>query len=187
VFFCIVGESVLPLNLGPAVPLPGRLVVTLDGGHRFAIAACHHVVARNAETFEIFDRSFCTPLTQRHVVLLGAAFVGVAGDNCLCVGLDQGIGVAAEHGLHVASDARAVEIEVDRLELALDRLPEGMRRVLVLHDVEGYTHEEIGELTGVTSGTSKSQLFKARSKMRHMLSHIVAPHEERKESGTWST
>lgn len=75
----------------------------------------------------------------------------------------------------------------DRLELALDRLPEGMRRVLVLHDVEGYTHEEIGELTGVTSGTSKSQLFKARSKMRHMLSHIVAPHEERKESGTWST
>jgi RNA polymerase sigma-70 factor (ECF subfamily) len=56
-----------------------------------------------------------------------------------------------------------------RLETALDRLPEGMRQVLILHDVEGYTHEEIGETLGVTSGTSKSQLFKARAKMRAML------------------
>ncbi|MDT8367938.1 MAG: RNA polymerase sigma factor [Longimicrobiales bacterium] len=56
-----------------------------------------------------------------------------------------------------------------RLESALDRLPEGMREVIILHDVEGYTHEEIGEVLGVTSGTSKSQLFKARAKMRDML------------------
>jgi len=57
----------------------------------------------------------------------------------------------------------------DLLERAMDRLPEGMREVLILHDVEGYTHEEIGEFLGVTSGTSKSQLFKARSKMRELL------------------
>lgn len=56
-----------------------------------------------------------------------------------------------------------------RLERALDRLPDRMRRVLILHDVEGYTHEEIGEALGVTPGTSKSQLFKARVKMREML------------------
>ena len=42
-----------------------------------------------------------------------------------------------------------------RLEHALDGLPEGMRRVLILHDVEGYTHEEIGDVLGVTAGTSK--------------------------------
>lgn len=59
-----------------------------------------------------------------------------------------------------------------RLEWALDQLPEGMRRVLILHDVEGYTHEEIGDLLGVTSGTSKSQLFKARAKMRLMLTPL---------------
>lgn len=53
-----------------------------------------------------------------------------------------------------------------RLERALDQLPDGMRQVLILHDVEGYTHDEIGEVLGVTSGTSKSQLFKARAKMR---------------------
>ncbi len=65
-----------------------------------------------------------------------------------------------------------------RLERAMDRLPEGMRRVLILHDVEGYTHEEIGELVGITSGTSKSQLFKARAKMRDMLTDVRASEEE---------
>ena len=59
-----------------------------------------------------------------------------------------------------------------RLEQALDRLPEGMRRVLILHDVEGYTHEEIGNVLGVTSGTSKSQLFKARAKLRNLLADL---------------
>ncbi|MHB1170526.1 MAG: RNA polymerase sigma factor, partial [Longimicrobiales bacterium] len=56
------------------------------------------------------------------------------------------------------------------LERALRRLPDGMRQVLVLHDVEGYTHDEIGAAIGISPGTSKSQLFKARAKMREMLS-----------------
>jgi RNA polymerase sigma-70 factor (ECF subfamily) len=59
-----------------------------------------------------------------------------------------------------------------KLERALDALPEGMRRVLILHDVEGYTHEEIGDSLGVTPGTSKSQLFKARAKMRELLTSL---------------
>lgn len=64
----------------------------------------------------------------------------------------------------------------DRLQVALDRLPDGMRQVIILHDVEGYTHEEIGDLLGVAAGTSKSQLFKARAKMREMLQALdVAP------------
>lgn len=56
-----------------------------------------------------------------------------------------------------------------RLQQAIDALPTRMRRVLVLHDIEGYTHEEIGALLGVTPGTSKSQLFKARAKLREQL------------------
>jgi RNA polymerase sigma-70 factor, ECF subfamily len=56
-----------------------------------------------------------------------------------------------------------------RLERALEQLPEGMRRVLVLHDIEGYTHAEIGALLGVAPGTCKSQLFKARARMRALL------------------
>ena len=59
-----------------------------------------------------------------------------------------------------------------RLEWALDLLPERMRKVLILHDVEGYTHDEIGELLGTAAGTSKSQLFKARAKMRVLLKNL---------------
>jgi RNA polymerase sigma-70 factor, ECF subfamily len=55
------------------------------------------------------------------------------------------------------------------LERALATLPDGMRQVLVLHDIEGYTHEEIATFLGVTAGTSKSQLFKARARMRRTL------------------
>lgn len=76
--------------------------------------------------------------------------------------------------------ARATDQPVLRIELerALRRLPPGMRQVLVLHDVEGYTHDEIAEAMGISAGTSKSQLFKARAKMREMLS---APSREVKE------
>lgn len=72
-----------------------------------------------------------------------------------------------------------------RLEKAMDRLPEGMRRVLILHDVEGYTHQDIGKMLGVTAGTSKSQLFKARAKMRQWLGSVHEPrHEQEREA--WS-
>jgi len=66
----------------------------------------------------------------------------------------------------------------DLLERAMDQLPDGMRQVLTLHDVEGYTHEEIGEFLGVTAGTSKSQLFKARAKMRELLRPALAKEAE---------
>jgi RNA polymerase sigma-70 factor, ECF subfamily len=53
-----------------------------------------------------------------------------------------------------------------RLTSAIAALPEGTRRVFVMHDVEGFTHEEISEALGVAVGTSKSQLFRAREKLR---------------------
>lgn len=65
-----------------------------------------------------------------------------------------------------------------KLQRALDALPDGMRRVLILHDVEGYTHDEIGSVLGVTSGTSKSQLFKARAKMRELLASVSGDAKE---------
>ncbi len=55
------------------------------------------------------------------------------------------------------------------VERALARLPTRQRTVLVLHDVEGYTHEEIGELLGIVAGTSKSQLAHAREALRSVL------------------
>ena len=54
----------------------------------------------------------------------------------------------------------------DKLARAVDVLPEGYRTVFILHDLEGYTHEEIGEMLGIKGGTSKSQLFRARARLR---------------------
>ncbi|HVZ78578.1 MAG TPA: RNA polymerase sigma factor [Gemmatimonadaceae bacterium] len=73
----------------------------------------------------------------------------------------------------------AVDTDPDRsfvmasIEEATARLSPGARAVFLLHDVEGYTHEEIAAELGITSGGSKSQLFKARAKLRRMLAHLV--------------
>ncbi len=55
------------------------------------------------------------------------------------------------------------------LEDAITRLPPGARRVFVLHDVEGYKHEEIADMLGVTSGATKAQLHRARLLLREAL------------------
>lgn len=55
------------------------------------------------------------------------------------------------------------------LERALAALPHGYREVLVLHDIEGLSHEDIGALLGITAGGSKSQLSRARAAMRRQL------------------
>lgn len=56
------------------------------------------------------------------------------------------------------------------LEKAIAALPPGARRIFVLHDVEGYRHEEIAEQLGITSGGSKAQLHRARLLLREALS-----------------
>jgi RNA polymerase sigma-70 factor (ECF subfamily) len=60
-----------------------------------------------------------------------------------------------------------------RLRRAIDGLPDGYRTVFVMHDVEGYTHEEIASALGIQSGTSKAQLFRARAKLRTELADFA--------------
>lgn len=69
----------------------------------------------------------------------------------------------------VAGPAPRERVDPLDLERAIRGLPPGYRTVLILHDVEGYRHEEIAERLGITSGTSKSQLFHARRAMRAAL------------------
>ena len=61
------------------------------------------------------------------------------------------------------------------LERAIARLPAGCRAAFLLHDVEGLEHREVAEVLGVSEGTSKSQVHKARMKLRAMLGAVVAP------------
>lgn len=61
------------------------------------------------------------------------------------------------------------------LENAIQQLPEGYKNVFVLHDVEGYEHEEVARILGCSVGTSKSQLHKARLKLRKLLGKKANP------------
>ena len=83
-----------------------------------------------------------------------------------------------ELGLDQTPEIGAVPIRADpdlkaRLHGAIDALPEGYKAVFVMHDVEGYTHEEIGTMLGIQSGTSKAQLFRARAKLRQSLADFA--------------
>lgn len=59
------------------------------------------------------------------------------------------------------------------IDAAAAKLSPGARTVFLMHDVEGYTHEEIARELGITPGGSKSQLFKARARLRRLLAHVV--------------
>lgn len=74
---------------------------------------------------------------------------------------EYALAAAAIHAVHPAT-------KMD-LDAAIARLPEGARKIFVLHDVEGWTHEEIAEQMGLVPGTSKSQLSRARAALRRML------------------
>jgi len=79
-----------------------------------------------------------------------------------------------EEAVSVGKSTRRADPDLrDRLYRAIDALPEGYRTVFVLHDVEGYTHEEIGQMLGVQSGTSKAQLFRARARLRESLADFA--------------
>ncbi len=81
----------------------------------------------------------------------------------------RGRWVMAELDVETPTHAPADVLDSMDLERALTELPAGSRAVFVLHDVEGFTHEEIAVQLGCTAGTSKSQLFRARRALRRLL------------------
>ncbi len=86
------------------------------------------------------------------------------------------------HGREIAGDelpevmtpTRDAEPDLKlRLRRAIEGLPDGYRTVFVMHDVEGYTHEEIATALGIQAGTSKAQLFRARARLRTELAEFA--------------
>lgn len=74
---------------------------------------------------------------------------------------------------------------LDRVNLdnALEQLPDGYREMFILHDVEGYEHNEIADILGCSVGNSKSQLFKARLRLRSLLREALRSRaRERRQS-----
>ena len=83
-----------------------------------------------------------------------------------------------EHAESLGSTPRRADPDLrQRLYAAIDDLPKGYRTVFVMHDVEGFTHEEIATALGIQAGTSKAQLFRARARLREVLADFA---------GAWS-
>jgi RNA polymerase sigma-70 factor (ECF subfamily) len=104
--------------------------------------------------------------TWLHRLAIDAVLDAPKVDGSAVVDIEPGSS-ASETGNDVASAPHYAE----RLDLseAIDRLPEGARTMFVLHDVEGYKHEEIAEIFGITVGRSKAQLRRARLLVRETL------------------
>lgn len=74
----------------------------------------------------------------------------------------------------LGSESREAEPDLkERLRRAIDALPEHGRVVFLMHDLEGYTHEEIGGVLGIPTGTSKARLFRARAALRDELADFA--------------
>jgi RNA polymerase sigma-70 factor (ECF subfamily) len=75
---------------------------------------------------------------------------------------------------------------VDHMNLsrAIEQLPDGYKEMFILHDVEGYEHHEIAAILGCTSGNSKSQLYKARVRLRELLQEAFRSRAREKRQST---
>jgi RNA polymerase sigma-70 factor, ECF subfamily len=97
---------------------------------------------------------------------------------------DAGSDEDVSMGERLGREDRHLSSSIDRvaLEMAINRLAPGYRIVLVLHDIEGYEHSEIAELMGCSIGNTKSQLHKARLRLRQLLREEAAPAERAKHT-----
>ena len=76
------------------------------------------------------------------------------------------------HTKHMVVDW-STDLDVEYLEKAINALPEGYRAVFVMIEVEGYSHKEVAEMLGISVGTSKSQLFYAKKRLRKSISTLL--------------
>jgi RNA polymerase sigma-70 factor (ECF subfamily) len=133
------------------------------------------------------DETLARDFTQDTFVRAFAKLADYRGDASLATWLHTIATSVILNGLKKVKRVRTYEIETEELPerpvsrresepdlkremaAAIDDLPPGYRMVFVMHDVEGYTHDEIGEALGIQPGTSKAQLFRARARLRESL------------------
>jgi len=111
--------------------------------------------------------------TWLHRLAVNVVLMHLRKKNLATVSLEESLEPQQEDGPKKDVGARdnmlAGTIDRVNLERAVDSLPRGYRLIFVLHDVEGYEHNEIAEMMGCSIGNSKSQLHKARMKLRDFL------------------
>jgi len=131
---------------------------------------------------DVIQDVFVKVFTNLHTLDEDKAFVGwlyrITVNTCLSylrshkklrqktIPLDDVQGMVAD-----SEPSAAQKAENKILEQTIQKLPPRLKSVFLLHDVQGFKHQEIAHILGCTVGTSKSQLFKARKKMRKLLEH----------------
>ena len=129
-------------------------------------------------TQEVFLTVFRRLATFRGDAALSTWIHRIAVNRCVDYLRSRGAGFADasreldDQILPAGAPRRMERLLVDRLDLeqAIASLPDGYRAAFVLHDVEGLRHAEVGDALGIAPGTSKSQVHKARLRLRELLS-----------------
>ena len=193
----MVSEARRRRNLGPWSPVDDRtLIARVLAGDPIAERALY-----NAHVDRVFrlvfrlagDRDRAEDYTQETFIRAFAKLGEFRGEAALSTWICSIAVSVALNGLRKVKRLRNREVELEvvepalpgatapaaepdlkaRMAQAIDGLPEGYRTVFLMHDVEGYTHEEIGRTLGVQTGTSKAQLFRARAKLRTALADFA--------------
>ena len=111
--------------------------------------------------------------TWLHRLAVNVVLMHLRKKNLATVSLEESLEPQQEDGpkkdVGTRDNLLAGTIDRVNLERAIGSLPRGYRVIFVLHDVEGYEHNEIAEMMGCSIGNSKSQLHKARMKLRDLL------------------
>jgi len=110
--------------------------------------------------------------TWLHRMAVNVVLMRLRKKNLPIVPLDDSLDTEEEAPKkELGADDQALTGSIDRMELqrSIEALPPGYRSIFVLHDVEGFEHNEIAEMVGCSIGNSKSQLHKARMKLRELL------------------
>ena len=124
--------------------------------------------------------------TWLHRLAFNIVLMRLRKRTCQIVSMDEALEPGQTvPGLHeyIGGQDQRLSGAVDRMDLerALKQLPPGYRAVFVLHDVQGYEHNEIAAMRGCSMGNSKSQLHKARARLRQLLETAVTEKSDRVE------
>ncbi len=134
------------------------------------------------------DADLASDCTQETFIKVFDKLATFRGDSALSTWITSVAYSVVYNGLRRVKRARATEVDLEvaewtpaktggaaepdlkvSLRRAIDNLPDGYRTVFVMHDMEGYTHDEIASSLGIQEGTSKAQLSRARAKLRKVL------------------
>ena len=151
-----------------------RLMHRMAGDPDLAADFTQETFIRAFERLEQF-RGDASLSTWLHTIAVSVALNGMRKVKRFRSSTEPVAAIDSDERLALQPTGFTADLKV-RLHAAVDALSEKLRPVFVMHDVEGYTHEEIAGVLGIPVGTSKARLFDARAKLRLALAAFAGDH-----------